>query len=370
MSQIPASFTCISCRVSFQDSKLQKFHYQSDWHRYNLKRKVAELPPVTSEEFQRRVLNQRNVDDLSKQNSQVYCKVCRKSFGNSKAFDNHVNSKKHKEKEKTFTGDEIKTASVPSQKSTEIQDDNISFVNSEEDSDEWDDEDDNPIDNNDCLFCSNHSRSFLENLEHMTIKHSFFISDIEFCTDVEGLLRYLGEKIFKGYMCLWCNEKGKTFYSADAAKAHMVDKGHCKMIYEGLALAEYSMFYDYSSSYPDANKDDTNPDEEVTVPELDGSDYKLVLPSGVTIGHRSLMRYYKQSLNPNRTVSIVKKGDRKLHSVLASYRALGWSASDQDAAARRARDIHYLKRMHSKYMTKLGVKNNKLQKHFRAQVNF
>lgn len=64
-------------------------------------------------------------------------------------------------------------------------------------------------------------------------------------------------------MCIWCNDKGKTFHSADAARSHMLDKGHCKMLHEGLALAEYSDFYDYSSSYPDA-EEASNPDEEVT----------------------------------------------------------------------------------------------------------
>lgn len=64
-------------------------------------------------------------------------------------------------------------------------------------------------------------------------------------------------------MCLWCNEKGRTFHSAAAAKAHMTDKGHCKMIYEGVALAEYADFYDYSSSYPDANNEEADAEEEV-----------------------------------------------------------------------------------------------------------
>lgn len=53
------------------------------------------------------------------------------------------------------------------------------------------------------------------------------------------------------YICLWCNDRGRTFYSLDAVRKHMNDKGHCKMLHEGLALAEYSEFYDYSSSYPD-----------------------------------------------------------------------------------------------------------------------
>lgn len=56
---------------------------------------------------------------------------------------------------------------------------------------------------------------------------------------------------FSDFICLWCNEKGRTFYSLDAVRKHMNDKGHCKMLHEGLALVEYSDFYDYSSSYPD-----------------------------------------------------------------------------------------------------------------------
>ena len=40
-------------------AELQKAHYKTDWHRYNLKRKVADLPPVTAENFQQRVLAQR-----------------------------------------------------------------------------------------------------------------------------------------------------------------------------------------------------------------------------------------------------------------------------------------------------------------------
>ena len=62
-----ATYTCITCRVMFADkdgnegraAELQKEHYKTDWHRYNLKRKVADLPPVTAENFQQRVLTQK-----------------------------------------------------------------------------------------------------------------------------------------------------------------------------------------------------------------------------------------------------------------------------------------------------------------------
>lgn len=93
-------FTCITCRVGFKDGELQRLHYKTDWHRYNLKRKVVELPPVTAEDFQIRVYNQRNADELEKADKSVYCGPCRKSFGNKNAFDNHLNSKKHKDNEK------------------------------------------------------------------------------------------------------------------------------------------------------------------------------------------------------------------------------------------------------------------------------
>jgi len=62
-----ATYTCITCRVVFADkegndgvsAELQKAHYKTDWHRYNLKRKVADLPPVTAENFLQRVVAQK-----------------------------------------------------------------------------------------------------------------------------------------------------------------------------------------------------------------------------------------------------------------------------------------------------------------------
>jgi len=71
-----SSYTCLACRVFFTgkdangeqcstdtnfDSRaaaLQKAHYKTDWHRYNVKRKVAGLPPVTVETFNEKVLEQ------------------------------------------------------------------------------------------------------------------------------------------------------------------------------------------------------------------------------------------------------------------------------------------------------------------------
>ncbi|XP_076752094.1 cytoplasmic 60S subunit biogenesis factor ZNF622 [Xylocopa sonorina] len=378
-------FTCITCRVAFRDLEIQRQHYKSDWHRYNLKRKVAELPPVSVEEFQKRVIAQRNKDDKEREEETMNCKVCRKSFNTRNQYENHLLSKKHKEKSAKqsiafdITSEEFNDDAGPSPDSVNKKATNevASMKRSREDmeidsdiesldSDEWMEDAENPVTNNNCLFCNHHSRSLVRNLKHMTVAHSFFVPDPEYCTDIKGLLVYLGEKIFAGYMCIWCNNSGRCFQSAEAARAHMIDKGHCKMLHEGDALAEYAEFYDYSSSYPDAEIGD--PDAEVEIPELDDSDYQLVLPSGNIIGHRSLLRYYKQNLNTNRALAVSKSD--KLRKVLSQYRALGWTETQKEAAIKKARDIKYMQRIQAKYSTQLQFKANKLQKHFRPQVNF
>lgn len=310
----------------------------------------------------------------------LYCKACCKLFKTINAHDNHLNSKKHKDALKKFVesdaeGSEEVTVKATGVSKFEQQKRDAYWANGEEesdveevDSDEWDEEGaDNPVAANNCLFCDHHSASRLKSIKHMSLEHSFFIPDAEFCVDIEALLSYLAEKIFKDFICIWCNDRGKTFYTIEGVRKHMLDKGHCRMLYEGSALAEYVDFYDYSSSYPD-HQEGMDIDEELAPSSaVDGDDYQLVLPSGITIGHRSLLRYYKQRLNPERAV-VIKKQDRKMHRVLAEYRSIGWTATQQEMAARNARDVHAMKRHQARLIQQLGVKANKLQHHFRRQI--
>jgi len=378
-------YTCICCRVMFADADIQRSHYKTDWHRYNLKRKVATLPPVTAEEFQKRVLELREINAESMKDTSVFCKACRKSFSAGKSFENHLNSKKHKEQLTAFessiesevpltisdiAGTVINTKQEkPSQDEEKVEDCDMEDSDIEEvDSDEWDDleevSEDNPILANNCLFCPHHSKSLTKNIKHMFIEHGFFIPDVEYVVDTQGLLLYLGEKVCKFYMCLWCNNKG--FQSMEAAQAHMKDKGHTKMLHEGSAVVEYEQFYNYATSYPDFDES-MDVDGEVDVPELPDSEFTLTLPSGAKIGHRSLMIYYKQHFNPNNVVSVKKHKNQK---VMGIYKALGWTGSDKHAVERNAKDIQFLNRQKNKYFMRLGMKANKLQKHFRPQVNF
>lgn len=320
----------------------------------------------------------RQAEQVEKVDPALYCKACKKFFKTKNSHDNHLNSKKHKDSLKEFIENHVNendhetievcipaSEAIKNQTIEEEEDDDGMDVESV-DSDEWDENAENPIKENDCLFCDTHNESLETNLKHMSIAHSFFIPDLEYCTDIEGLVGYLAEKVGLSFICLWCNEKGKTFYSLRGVRGHMCDKGHTKMLHEGAVLAEYAPFYDYSSSYPD-HEEGKNIDEEVDVQALDGDAYSLVLPSGYVIGHRSLMKYYKQHLNPNRAM-VAKKSD-KVKELLSHYRAIGYTANTGEIA-RRAKDIHAMKRTQAKLYMRLGCKGNKLQKHYRPQVNF
>ena len=205
----------------------------------------------------------------------------------------------------------------------------------------------------DCLFCAHVSSSLADNLIHMSGDHSFFVPDIEYLTDPTGLITYLGEKIAVYNICIYCNGKGREFRTLDAVRKHMVDKSHCKIAYDSERdMLEISDYYDFSSSYPDADErqrrkearrakraaaeaaegwedmDGTDGSDDGTVDEVvdeppssesaadsssDSEDdslpddnnqitfgdshLELVLPSGHRIGHRSMRRYYAQSFS-------------------------------------------------------------------------
>lgn len=44
-------YSCVACARTFANIKAHRAHYKSDWHRYNLKRKVAGLGPMPEEMF-------------------------------------------------------------------------------------------------------------------------------------------------------------------------------------------------------------------------------------------------------------------------------------------------------------------------------
>lgn len=52
-------------------------HYRSDHHRYNMKRRVAGLPPVSAELFDQKVLERRAETAIMASPKGSSCEVCR-----------------------------------------------------------------------------------------------------------------------------------------------------------------------------------------------------------------------------------------------------------------------------------------------------
>ena len=381
-------FTCITCRVSFADSDIQRRHYKTDWHRYNLKRKVAEMPPVTAEVFQQKVLAQKAEVEAQQQSKtkSLHCQLCNKTFSSENAFSNHLSSKKHKDVEANKANKAKKQESLITESqfsnnfkrkdSKETDPENTESENAEslshngdDDDDEDDDIEEDTLEVTDCLFCPHHSVSLEENLKHMTRSHSFFIPDLEYVVDLKGLVTYLCEKVGMGNMCLYCNDKGESFFSLEAVQSHMVDKGHTKMNYEGDAVLEYADFYDFSSSYPDYNPDKENEGDEIQGREstlaVNEQTLELCLPSGAKIGHRNMRHIYKQNLPPERS-----HHSKVIQSIMADYKALGWHGTIASAARQKVKDVRLRNIQQAKRNVDISVKANRMQKHFRPQVVF
>lgn len=106
LTTMPDTFTCITCQVLFKSPELQREHYKLDWHRYNLKRKVASIPPVSLEEFEQRAREHKEQAATVSQGESEFCKCCSKLFNTKNAYNNHLNSKKHKLAQERYVEEE------------------------------------------------------------------------------------------------------------------------------------------------------------------------------------------------------------------------------------------------------------------------
>jgi pre-60S factor REI1 len=188
----------------------------------------------------------------------------------------------------------------------------------------------------DCLFCKHSSPTLKANLRHMSIDHSFYIPDIEYLVDLEGLIKYLGEKISVGWVCLNCNGSGKTFHSCEAVQDHMRSLGHCKLAYDDEEQEEeFADFYDFTEYYKAKGIDPEKGPEDLTTNEFG----ELILSDSTVIGHRELKHIYKQQ-----AAGIRRHESALIQSLVSEYRALALK-KDQVAKlppskdARRNRDM-------------------------------
>eukprot|EP00038_Savillea_parva_P031449 m.86723 g.86723 ORF g.86723 m.86723 type:complete len:479 (+) comp9674_c2_seq2:101-1537(+) len=323
-------FTCMTCRVGFGEAEAHRTHFKSDWHRYNLKRKVASLHPVSAVEFQDRLLAQRNAALLAESELEegvVKCDPCGKKFNTENAYRNHLASKKHKEAVKTaearaaspsrrdgkagkavppkdYLATPAPSAATKGNPASDGADaaeeadsggdaDGLGDVTlkakdaqvavettpaaaaGEADKEMIEDEDGNLIEMlepdvnmslGDCLFCGTRSETLETNLEHMSKVHGFFIPDVEHLRDLSGLIAYLQDKVSRFHICLTCNGTGKGFWSTEAVRGHMIAKGHCFVNYEEEGQLELEEFYSFGDDEDDDWEDVDEEGDDVEGP--------------------------------------------------------------------------------------------------------
>ncbi|GMK53662.1 hypothetical protein CspeluHIS016_0102480 [Cutaneotrichosporon spelunceum] len=416
-------FTCISCRIAFETAEEQRSHFGTDWHRYNMKRRVANLPPVAAHAFNEKVIERREQNAVRPDPRGMFCSSCNKAFSSENSFRSHVLSKKHRDREASLargdlhevdqgssagarpedTGhegmhqDDIDMVSSSGQGVMSGQDvdgfDSDADVNADVDSEVDADADSDieariaasrrRINPSGCLFCNHSSTDVESNLEHMSREHSFFVPDRDLLVDLSGLLAYLGEKVAIGNLCLYCPNGGKEFGSLSAVRKHMIDKAHCKIAYETEEdRVELADFYDFGgelssdqSEWEDVDGDGDDDSFGAEVPRVAGDGLSLVLPSGRVLGHRSLKVYYAQRLRgaPMDADDPVRAKVAAVRQRLADPSAALVPVAGGHGAFGRGLDVVKARNAgEAKWAKKQGksFKDQRTREHFRTKVGF
>ncbi|KAK6454039.1 C2H2 type zinc-finger-domain-containing protein [Scheffersomyces xylosifermentans] len=352
-------FTCNTCSLTFPTAEDQRIHMKSEWHRYNLKRRVAQLPAIDEDLFNTKVASltiedseepakkkgekqvtkkeqrRREKEALQEKKREILETAKRTMLAQMRENGTIIPQyTKQEESSVPETKPEQETTveqEVVSKDASVEQPENKELTAEEEEQKLIDEKMANKIEitPTTCLFSHpKYNKVFAtvdENIEHMWKNFGLYIPEQSYLVDKEGLLSYLAEKVSFGF-CIACNYQGRN---AEAAREHMKQKRHMRIPYETEdEKLEISQFYDFSSTYDnvpatnavategndedwedvseeegaegDDDEDDLPPAEQDAIYQ---NGHELILPSGVVVGHRSMARYYRQNLAPERILS-------------------------------------------------------------------
>ncbi|TVU08642.1 hypothetical protein EJB05_42053 [Eragrostis curvula] len=384
--------TCNACNAGFDGEEEQRLHYRSEWHRYNLKRKVAGVPGVTEALFMARqaALSEGNKPAAA---AMLYsCALCGKEYRSSKAHEQHLNSRSHLIKASQEPNASIAGITIVKPRPERVPRRAPSAAEEEEDEDEeeeWvevdpsemeladestsnmqvDDSDDEmaefeELDPSSCFMCDLKHETIEDCMVHMHKKHGFFIPDSEYLKDPNGLLIYVGLKVKRDFICLYCNDRCQPFQSLEAVRKHMDAKGHCKLRYGDGGDdedADLEDFYDYSSSYVDVEGKQLIAANDNNNIELGSGGSELVITNKSekgtrvrTLGSREFIRYYRQKPRPSIAT------DRALAlSLASSYKSMGLVTVQSKEQMVRLKVLRAMNKSGVETMrTKIGMKSN------------
>lgn len=394
--------TCNACNKGFQDAIEQKLHYKSEWHRYNLKRKVAGVPGVTEDLYlARQSALAEEKKNLNEAPMLYSCGLCGKSYRSSKAHAQHLKSKSHSVRASQGVGNHEGANAIikplqPRVPNRLSQDNEVDDEESEES--EWEevevdlmgeaaysrtqlnmneqnymdeDEGSDPdkffkeLDPSCCFMCDLEHGTIESCMVHMHKWHGFYIPDVEYLKDPKGLLTYLGLKVRRDHMCLYCNDRCHPFGSLEAVRKHMEAKSHCKVHYGDVGddeEAELEEFYDYSNSYTDADgKQLVVADDSQNRIEFGTGGSELVITRSTkgamstrALGSREFLRYYRQKPRPMPATDIAITG-----ALASRYSSMGLATVQSTEHTVRMKMLKTMNRSGVEAMrSKIGMKSN------------
>jgi len=93
---------CSTCHIKFDSVVNYKLHLSTEYHIYNTKRRIAELPPISEDLFEQKKLSMISANQSAMSEMLYKCQPCNKVFKSTEQLEEHKKSKKHKKNEKDF----------------------------------------------------------------------------------------------------------------------------------------------------------------------------------------------------------------------------------------------------------------------------
>lgn len=232
-------FTCAACAEAFLTGADQRVHAKSERHLYNTKRRLANLKPISQEAWERKLKETRTATDNKGKSHLKPGKEVKKGAGGYGGSEAPSDAPPRKESETT-------APAVPEEPLTPCH----------------------------SLFDRKESKTMEDNIAYMQKKYGFFIPDVEYCTDMAGLITFLCEKISEPpHACICCN---RGFPDLQSVRRHMIDTCHTRIGSEARTRrggvdkdgseqlqAELEDFYDYHGSTREITERMRKPEQKV-----------------------------------------------------------------------------------------------------------
>lgn len=388
-------YTCNACMIQFKSSDLQRYHMKTEWHRYNLKRRIADLPPIDADIFTQKM----QISEREKRLHEVdeFGFPVLKPVGHSGGRRRNTNGailrgrRDGDGKKKAPFRSDSPALSIASQmskisvRSTDYDEHSASeyaFTDeSQAESEDITDKEDAGEDGEerpdvvDCVYCGVHCNTVAENLDHMSVAHGLYVPERRYLENAAGLINFLIERIVISKRCMCCNFHGS---SLESIRAHVASKSHCRIPYESKEeRATIAAYYNFnedqvadntavsdSESDPDLSIEDTEEEDinsNYTIAHVDDTGVELTLPTGTRLGHRSMRRFYRQNLalpstqaDGTRTLAVVDR--RFAGGISANEYARNMKHSQLLASRAQSKNI------------KRQAKRDNFQKHYRDEL--